>query len=449
MEAFVNEVLMAYGNWRFLMLTSVLIAVGLVFLKGYKKRFVVSALILSAVILNPVFYTLWYKFNDRSYWRMMWMVPIIPVCVIVSAFFVDKSKKDIVKVGVLMLATAIMVLCGRFIYDGSREVFASANNPEKLPGDVVAVGEALLELDDEPYVVTDADLSTYLRQYSGRIKSYFSRNIVYGRPSNNAIEVYTYLTEENMHELAQKMIDQDYEYLVTQNSDDSKREAMGNAGFELLKQIDKYGIYRVKGYKHEVRTYNDFHQVTSITLVDDDGNKINSENGYAVIRNEYDSSGNVSLTYFYDSEGEYLECGSSFLHEYLCSLKDRQYTIFISVKDDASKNLTSTIINDLKSLGISTDLRDYFRYSYCAVIAPDGVLEKLSNELIRLEGTVDGIEYSVVSAGFESGSKSSIILNGDEYSKNCRGLNIVVLENGKPVESIAFDTYTLEMSVTR
>ena len=98
------------------------------------------------------------------------MVPIIPVCVIVPAFFIEKCKKDIVKVGVLFLATAIMILCGNFIYDGSREVFAAANNPEKLPDDVVAVGEALLEMDEYPTVVADASISVYLRQYSGKIR---------------------------------------------------------------------------------------------------------------------------------------------------------------------------------------------------------------------------------------------------------------------------------------
>ena len=548
MEAFVNEVLMAYGDWRFLTLTTVLLVVGLVFLKGYKKRFVIPALILAAVILNPLFYNLWYKFNDRSYWRMMWMVPIIPVCVIVPAFFIEKCKKDIVKVGVLFLATAIMILCGNFIYDGSREVFAAANNPEKLPDDVVAVGEALLEMDEYPTVVADASISVYLRQYSGKIRSPYSRSVSYGTPSKDGAEIYKYLTQGDMAKLSQKMLNYDYEYLVTLSSDDERTKAIYDAGFELLMQVNDFGIYRVLGQGTEVRTYNDEHQVTSITTIDEEGNPTNGntwyatiyygydeygrvnheyrtdaegngviynvfynirgagytsvmdirgrtliqyfldengdirqngtakrtceydgnmlagesyydinsnpinsgKSGYATLRNEYETDGSLSLTYFYDVDGNYVECGSSYLHQYLQFLLDKTNKIvFMSVNDDAAGSLTGTIVEDMKALGLKTDLRGQYRNSYYAVITDDDVLEELSEEPIDHDGIIDALEYYISSAGNKAGKNSSIVINGVDYSKNVRGINIVVIEEGSVSESIAFDTCIPEMTVTR
>lgn len=546
MEAFVNEVIMAYGNWRFLMLTAVLLTVGLVFLKGYKKSFVVPALILAAVILNPVFYNLWYKFNDRSYWRMMWMVPIIPVCVIVPGYFIEKSRKDIVKVGVLMLTTAVMIFCGSFIYDEGREVFAAANNPEKLPDDVVAVGEALLELDENPTVVSDASISVYLRQYSAKIRSPYSRSVSYGTPSANAAIIYGHLENGSFLNLAEKMLNYDYDFLVTRN-DGERGDAIQEAGFELLNQVNSYGIYRVHGHGTEVRTYNDEHQVTSVTTIDAEGkptngntwyatihygydeygrinheyrtdaegngvtynvhynirgsgytsimdvrgrtlvqyfldengnvkqngttkrvctysgNKLTQESyydqndnlinsgrsGYATIENKYNSESELSLSYYYDALGNYVECGSSFFHQYLLSLTNRNAVIFLSVNDDAAGSMTGTLVEDMKALGLQTDLRGQYRSSYYAVITEDNVLEEISEEAVEQSGIIDGLEYYISSAGNKAGKYSSIIVNGEEYSKNVRGINIVVVEEGIVRDSIAFDTCIPEMTVTR
>ena len=68
---------------------------------------------------------------------------------------------------------------------------------------------------------------------------------------------------------------------------------------------------------------------------------------------------------------------------------------------------------------------------------------------IKYSGYVDGLKYVISSAGYWSGNYSSIVINGTEYSKNCRGLNIVVVENGVVSEAIAFDTWAQEMTVTR
>ena len=53
------------------------------------------------------------------------------------------------------------------------------------------------------------------------------------------------------------------------------------------------------------------------------------------------------------------------------------------------------------------------------------------------------------SAGNKAGKNSSIVINGVDYSKNVRGINIVVIEEGSVSESIAFDTCIPEMTVTR
>lgn len=454
MEAFVNEVIMAYGNWRFLMLTVILLVVGLIFLKGYKKRFVVPMIILAAVILNPLFYTLWYKFNDRSYWRMLWMVPIIPVGVVVPAFFIEKSKKNITKIVALVFASALMIISGSFIYDGSRNVFAAANNPEKLPDDVVAVGEALLEVDVEPYVVTDSSLSVYLRQYSGKIKSVYGRDFKFQTSNPDlANKIFENLSspECDFDAIAQEMLNYDYKYLVTRNADEVRKQRIIDAGFEEITSIHGYGIYRVTGERTEIREYNDLHQVVSVTSYNENGQICENYDGYARVEYRYLEDGKDPIAYFYDPEGQQLEMGSGYFHDFLINVLKNEVVLFMSVKDEATRGMIEIIIDDMKALGIKTDLTDKYRQSFYAVIAYDFLIEELSQEALVKKGEIDGIAFEIMSAGKTVGDCSSIILNGVEYSNNGRGLNIVVYDRkkGKVVDSFSIDTFLWLMKVSR
>lgn len=135
------------------------------------------------------------------------------------------------------------------------------------------------------------------------------------------------------------------------------------------------------------------------------------------------------------------------LQEYLQTLNKEQSIIFISVKDEASRAFTKDMAESFKNVGLKEDLTDQFRYSYGAVI--DGntiVYEQLGEEQIETSGECDGVKYSLISAGLRSGNQSSILLNGQEYSQNMRGINIVVYDKGKQevIDSVCFDTWQLE-----
>lgn len=475
MEAFLNEVIMAYGDWRFLMLTFLMLVVGLVFCQGYKKRFVIPALILTAAILNPLFYNLWYKFNDRSYWRMLWMIPIVPVCTIIPSFFIEKSKKQIVMAVFLTVSIAVIVLSGSFIYKSSRHMFTAASNPEKVPDDVAEIAEVLLELDEYPTMVADSSISTYIRQYSGRITSPYSRSSSYNPLISVASDFRAFLNEDRMPDLAQIMLNYDYKYLVTQNDDDGRKRAIDGAGFELIRQVNQYGIYAVKGNRSEKRSYNELHQVTRIDFVGEDGELrvndldfssivilydpqhrivceqtldnagklVNSTRGYARVQYVYSDGAKNPYKYYFDNNDNSLHMGSGFFHEYLQNLLGRNVTIFISVRDDASSNMNSVMMDDLHALGIKSDIRGKYRYSFIAIVKSTEVDEQLGLELVEKSGSINDIPYSIKSAGMLAGNYSSIMIDGIEYSTNSRGLNIVVIdnENNKVIDSIGFDTF--------
>ena len=63
----------------------------------------------------------------------------------------------------------------------------------------------------------------------------------------------------------------------------------------------------------------------------------------------------------------------------------------------------------------------------------------------------DGTPYEVTSAGYQIGNYSSAIIDGQEYAKNVRGMNFAVYDSSLHyvTDSVAFDTYIQEMTVTR
>ena len=201
------------------------------------------------------------------------------------------------------------------------------------------------------------------------------------------------------------------------------------------------------GYAVSLYGYDGDRQITGAYL-DVKGQPADANrDGYARYVIEYRDDGELGLTYFYNSCDELVRCGSSNLHTYLRSLVGKDF--IISVKDEATNSLPKTIVEDMMDLGLEIDLRGHYRESYLAVVANGGVVENIGKEMLTYHDVVAGKHIEVVSAGNDAGSFSSIKIDDIEYSKNTRGLNIVVLDHGEVVDSVAFDTFFLDMHETR
>lgn len=609
-----EEVRNAFGDYLFLLILYVISLAGIgFFFKGKRKSFVVPAILITIAVVNPVFYKAWARLNEMMvYWRTLWMIPLLPVCAAAAAMIVEKTRKAAGKSLIVVAGSLVIILFGSFLYVHAYPpyAFGQADNSEKLPKNVVNVGQILCEMEEEPYVVADSSLSVYLRQYSGRIHSPYARSVTYGTPGQSGRDMYAALAEGDYVSLARMMANNDYSYLVTENWAEGKEQKLKAAGFELVQQVDCYGVYRNHSPRTEIRTYNDLHQVTGITFVNEKGETVNGSDGYASVEYEYDRNGKVayefyrdaegvavpdssgragyrrewnylgqlvsetclnvegepaaepfvtrkleydwshwlireayfdkesrpmlrtdtgyasiqyvrnnegdvieertydtegrqnirstgyslvkrtfngdhqvltesyfdeseqpinislgyqkrvneytgngklSLTWFYDDRGNRINCGSSFFHEFLQKISLQDHLVFISVKDEGTGALTTTLLEDLQKIGVKTDLNGKYRHSYYAVVSSGETKEEISSDReVRSEGEILGVRYSISSAGFWVGSKSSIVIDGVEYSKNVRGMNIVIydLKENKVMKTISFDTYSSEMRVT-
>lgn len=142
------------------------------------------------------------------------------------------------------------------------------------------------------------------------------------------------------------------------------------------------------------------------------------------------------------------------LDEYLSGLDEDKF-IIITIMDEGTAKLNDKILEQLQEFGFKEDLKGKDRYSYIAIgsKAPSvGVYEDLKKELIQKElnkgdklgDYIIPFDATIVSAGYTVGNRSNTVIDGVEYSKQTRGMNIVVydMKLNKVVDSITFDTYS-------
>lgn len=153
-----------------------------------------SSLLLLAVIFNPVTAKLMTKFmsGEEVYWRMFWLLPMLPVIAYVAVCILEEQKETKKKAVVFLALFFVVVLSGDFVYTGNTIVyngssffelgknFEKANNPYKVPDEVIEVCE-IIEKEDggkknhSPRVIVPWELVSYIRQYDANIEMLYGR----------------------------------------------------------------------------------------------------------------------------------------------------------------------------------------------------------------------------------------------------------------------------------
>lgn len=148
---------------------------------------------------------------------------------------------------------------------------------------------------------------------------------------------------------------------------------------------------------------------------------------YNKVKDRYPKSANEMLLTFHPES----------LISFVSNRKDK--TILMSVKDEARHKLSDDFKQYMTERGSKIDQLK-FRGSYAAILQQDLVVaEKMSSdEVVNLQKDSIYIE----SAGRLAGNFSSIKISEIEYSPAKRGINLVVLDKGKVIETINYDTFT-------
>jgi len=221
----------------------------LVILKGRRKSFVIPTLLMGLVIVNPWFKDLWLnKLQLGYYYRVLWLVPVIPVCAALPAAISERIGNPRIKGIIALICAGIYILSGSFVYKHELCRFSlPSTNASKLPQDTVDVADYLLSLEDNPRVIADRRISIYIRQYAGEINSLFGRDVdgyICG-PSETARRVNNQINdpEGDMAIVVDAMREENYPYLVIENTNEKKAKCLYDNGLVLLNTVDQWGIY--------------------------------------------------------------------------------------------------------------------------------------------------------------------------------------------------------------
>ncbi len=129
-----------------------------------------------------------------------------------------------------------------------------------------------------------------------------------------------------------------------------------------------------------------------------------------------------------DLEQLIADCGSN------CAL-------LISAQDEASASLPEAFVDELRRAGSAID-RLAYQDSYLAVIESNIVRhEDFGQWPLNHTTRVLGKDVAIESAGNTSGNRSSIKVDGVEYSHQRRGLNMVLIAPNEPIRAFSYDTH--------
>lgn len=140
---------------------------------------------------------------------------------------------------------------------------------------------------------------------------------------------------------------------------------------------------------------------------------------------------------------------------YLAALNHEQYAVILASKDEFTTSLRESTIDLLRQLGLSADLAGQEGCNYLAVVSDGKVLlEEVSFEPIAYQGAIQDGYMPLYARSMKDewgNGLASVIIDGEEYSKNQSGLNIIVYNNQtrKIVDSVWFGTYEPENTMGR
>lgn len=141
-------------------------------------------------------------------------------------------------------------------------------------------------------------------------------------------------------------------------------------------------------------------------------------------------------------------------HAYLQRLIDNKdkYLILISSDEDFMLAMDDCGYQLLEELGLQMTKDAAFRDAYLAILDQGRLrYEAVSGRRIDYTTTIDDVNISMSSAGWNVGAYCKLSVNGRDYARSVRGLNFVVYdpESKLVIDSVSFDTSLPTMKVTR
>ncbi|MCR5098232.1 MAG: hypothetical protein K6B14_04715 [Lachnospiraceae bacterium] len=246
-------------GWQYPIFAIVLVGLLLLWRRRDAAIAALYTVIMMVVIYCPVTAKFLMSFMEGGvYWRMFWLLPIIPVLALgmveflplvvraaVDLFKADDKKKKPISVIAVVLVLAIyaglLAGGGRFVYQDGNVTWA--HNPEKLPEEVIDIIDAVnADYEAAPVgekrVAAVGTIVPFIRQYDATVLLAYGRSTIQKEDkSGKKAELYEQLTNaENpdYDRIAKLLKKTDTTYLIIADNMHVRASEMNVRGFETV-----------------------------------------------------------------------------------------------------------------------------------------------------------------------------------------------------------------------
>lgn len=188
--------------------------------------------------------------GQSVYWRVLWLLPAIPVTALAATEFLRSRKPVSVQAALLLLCCILIALSGKDML--SADNYVRTLNRQKVPDDVALICNIVLEEAakdgiSEIYMASDEYLCSYVRVCAPSIRQPYGRRGMGSLTKENA-RLYRLMHEEEPRNYARiaslcKKIGCSF---LAVSVPDAKAPLISRRGFELIGEAGAYSVYQLE-----------------------------------------------------------------------------------------------------------------------------------------------------------------------------------------------------------
>lgn len=259
-EQNMKQILLLYGSKKYLVLYIIsFLIIAILGMKQDRIFFVVIPIINALTIWNPLCINIIAKYLTSSvtFWRVLWLLPIEASIAYATTLIIQKIPKKQYKIISLIVAIAIIIGCGKFVYC-KENGFEIPENWEKIPNYIVEQTNYILnnsEEDESIMVMAPGEPlhSCTMRQLTSRIELLYSRIMYFDDiitfeemwQRSELYNIYNQVIPDYMEEEFNKKVEKfDIDWIIIPNDKKDLKEYLENTIMKEQTQINGFILYK-------------------------------------------------------------------------------------------------------------------------------------------------------------------------------------------------------------
>lgn len=193
--------------------------------------------------------------GELVYWRVLWLLPTIPVIAVALTEFLKERKNNILQFILTLLCIAAVAVCGKGIYQAGN--YKLVHNYQQVPDEVAAVCEMMKAdaKDAEYFMAADNFIAPYVRVYDPSIYMIFNRECR-GNGGKMARRLYLEINAPvfNYSNIGSAGKNLKCNYIVVKIPNHQQKKELEAFGYQEVGTAGRYSLYRLGDKADSVRS---------------------------------------------------------------------------------------------------------------------------------------------------------------------------------------------------